>query len=120
MANTLGYMQRSEQFGIMPNKQKLFTYDFDYFDVDEKSIKTVAIYTPYEHLQSSGFMFKHLTEKERYNVKLNEKMNLIEQTCKWDRLGFDFCTFYRHKNVFHLRKRRIYHPPVTLKIITNF
>ena len=39
MADTSGYIQSSEQFDIMPEKQKLFTYVFDYFDVNEKSIK---------------------------------------------------------------------------------
>ena len=73
VADTLGYIQSPEQFDLMLNQQKLFTNNFDYFDVDEKSVKKSSIYTPYKHLQSGGFTFKHLTNKETYNVKLNSK-----------------------------------------------
>ena len=66
----------------MPNKQKLCTYGFNYFDVDEKSVKKASIYMLYDHFELRGFMFKHPTNNDTYNVKLNEKMNLIEQTCK--------------------------------------
>ena len=69
----------------MPNKEKLFTYGFNYFDVDEKSVKKASVYAPYEDFESSGFTFKHATNNDTYNVKLNEKMNLIGQTYKWDK-----------------------------------
>ena len=78
VANTLGYIQTNNQFGIMPK------------NVDEKSFKNASIYTPYEHFQLSGFTFKDPPNNNTYNVKLNEKMNLIEQTYKWGKLEFDF------------------------------
>ena len=84
----------------MPKKQKLFSYGFNYFDVDEKSFKKASIYTPYEHFQLSGFTFKDPPNNNTYNVKLNEKMNLIEQTYKWGKLEFDFWVFYRDKNMY--------------------
>ena len=36
------------------------------------------------------------------NVNLNEKINFIEQTYKWDNLAFDFWAFYRDKNKFFI------------------
>ena len=102
VANTLGYIQTNNQFGIMPKKQKLFACGFNYFDVDEKSFKNASIYTPYEHFQSSGFTFKDPPNNNTYNVKLNEKMNLIEQTYKWGKLEFDFWVFYRDKNMYFI------------------
>lgn len=40
-------------------------------------------------LSLSGFTFKHPTNNDTYNVKLKEKMSLLEQTFKWDKLGFE-------------------------------
>ena len=37
VADTLGYIQREEQLNLVPDKQKIFTYSFNYFDVDEKN-----------------------------------------------------------------------------------
>ena len=44
---------------------------------------------PYEYFELSGFTFKHPTNNDTYNVKLKEKMSLLEQTFKWDKLGFE-------------------------------
>ena len=74
------------------------------------------------HFEWSGFMFKHPTNNDTYIVKLNEKMNLIEETYKWGKLVFDFWVLYRDKNMFLFTKMEnlLDHPPVTSKIITNF
>ena len=88
----------------MPKKQKLFSYGFNYFDLDEKSFKKASIYTPYEHFQLSSFTFKDPPNNNTYNVQLNEKMNLIEQTYKWGKLEFDFWVFYRDKNMYFINE----------------
>lgn len=72
----------------------------------KKALKNASIYKQYEHFQSCGFTFKRPTKKETYNVKLKEKMNLIEPTYKCDRFGFDFWAFYRDKNIFFIYENR--------------
>ena len=73
----LAIYRAKSNFNLVPDKQKIFTYSFNYFDVDEKTIKKASIYSPYEHFQTSGFTFKHKTNGT-YNVKLNKKVDLIE------------------------------------------
>lgn len=68
VADTLGYIQSEEQLNLVPDKQKIFTYSFNYFDVDEKTIKKASIYMPYGYFQTSGFTFEHKTNGT-YNVK---------------------------------------------------
>ena len=37
-------------FKLATDEQKLFNHEFNYFNLDEKNIKEVAIYRPYDHL----------------------------------------------------------------------
>lgn len=122
VGNTLGYIQSNDQFDIMPNKQKLFASDLNYFDVNEKDIKKASIYTPYKHFQLSDFTFNDPAINNMYNVKLNKNMNLIEQTYNWHKLAFDFWTFYRDKDMFFIYKTEdlLGHPSVTSTITKNF
>ena len=101
MADTLGYIRSEEQFDLVPNKQKIFTDSFNYFDFDEKIIKEALIYTPYEHFQKSGFTFTHKTSGT-YNVKLSENMDLIERAYIWDKSTFYFDGFYRDKSMIFI------------------
>lgn len=49
-----------------------------------------------------------------YNVKLNKNMNLIEQTCNWHKLAFNFWAFYRDEDMFFIYKTEdlLGHPSV--------
>ena len=82
----------------MPNKQKLFTYGFKYFNVDEKSVKKLQFICHMSIL--SRVVYRLNIELTMIHVKLSEKMILIEQTYKWDKLGLDFRAYYRDKICF--------------------
>ena len=97
-----GYIQSHNQFDIMSNKQKLFTYGFKYFNVDEKSVKKLQFICHMSIL--SRAVYRLNIELTMIHVKLNEKMILIEQTYKWDKLGLDFRAYYRDKNLFFIYK----------------
>ena len=84
----------------MPNKQKLFTYGFKYFNVDKKSVKKLQFICHMSIL--SRAVYRLNIELITIHVKLTEKMNLIEQTYKWDNLGLDFRVYYRDKNLFFI------------------
>ena len=53
-----------EPFALVKDKQKLFEYEFNYFNLNGKAFKNSAICTPYDHLQASGFTFKNKAKKE--------------------------------------------------------
>ena len=82
MADTLGYIRSEEQFDLVPNKQKIFTDSFNYFDFDEKIINLHA----HEHFQKSGFTFTHKTNIQR---KIKRKLDLIRAYI-WDKSTFYF------------------------------
>ena len=64
-SDALGYKELFEKtFKLVTDKQKLFNYEFNYFNLDEDKIKKAAICRPYDHLQARGFTFENKIEKE--------------------------------------------------------
>ena len=85
------------------DKQKLFNYEFNYFNFVKKKIKG-AIYRPYDLLQESSFTLENNAKKETYNVQLTEKLDFMDQTYSSEALKYDFKTIYIDMNTMFVWK----------------
>ena len=103
MSNSEGYKEPFDKtFNLVRNKQKLYEYEFNYFNIDEKKIQKAVIYRPYDNLRASGFTFENKVEKETCNVKFSEKLDFIEQSYSSAASKYDFKTLYRYFNMMFI------------------
>ena len=84
------------EFWLSNAQIKHFSFNYQFYDMEEQKIRDCAIYSPYNHFSERGFRFK--LYNNIYTVGLGEFVESIFMQYKYKRYLFDFDIHYQTRN----------------------